>query len=94
MSKTESVVADFELLLDKIPKTFTLEQWQFAYKQVIFTMGMKILEQFPDNAFGPKPANPPVKPVRGPNQAGGGPTGGPIIHVAIAALDLAPPPPP
>ncbi len=93
MSTTDPILAEFERLLGRIPENFTLQQWQFAYKKVIFTMGMKILERFPQNAFGPPPTKSPVK-GRGPFAAGGGPKGGPIIHVANAALDLAPPPPP
>jgi len=93
MSKSDSIIADFERLLDSIPDNFTLQQWQFAYKKVIFAMGLKILEKFPENAFGPPPTKSPVK-GRGPFMAGGGPTGGPIIHLASAALGLAPPPPP
>lgn len=91
MSKSDPLSTEFERLLEKVPSTFTLEQWQFAYKKVIFSMGLKILELFPDNAFGPPPTKSPVK-GRGPFAAGPGP--GPIIHIANAALGLAPPPPP
>jgi hypothetical protein len=94
MSTNDSVIADFEQLLDRVPDDFTLEQWQFAYKKVIFAMGLKILELFPENAFGPPPTTSPIKGGRGPYMAGGGPTGGPIIHLASAVLGLAPPPPP
>jgi hypothetical protein len=93
MSTSDSISADFERLLEGVPENFTLEQWQFAYKQVIFAMGLKILELFPENALGPPPTKSPIK-GRGPYMAGGGPTGGPIIHLASAALELAPPPPP
>jgi hypothetical protein len=93
MSTSDPLIADFERLLDKIPATFTLEQWQFAYKKMIFTMGLKILEKFPENALGPKPTKSPPK-GRGPFTAGGPWGQGPIIHLASAALDLAPPPPP
>ena len=115
-STLDSLVADFKLRLDKIDRS-SLQQWQFAYKEVILAMGLKILEQFPRNALGPKPTEeerigggqassggavagdpgPSRSPIkgRGPIAAGGPPWGqGPIIHIAIAALDLAPPPPP
>jgi hypothetical protein len=125
MSTSDSLIADFERLLNTFPET-SLQQWQFAYKKVIFLMGLKILNKFPQNAFGPEPiaeahggggagggghggggpaigghgggdAGPPPtnSPIKGfgPFAAGGGPTGNPIIHVAHAALDLAPPPP-
>jgi len=115
MSTSDPLIAEFERLLDGIPDTFTLQQWQFAYKKVIFTMGLKILNKFPQDAFGPQPPWPlwyapeseghadgapgpmPSRPPfrgRGPNPAGGGPTGNPIIHVWYAAMELTPPPPP
>lgn len=122
-STLDSLVADFQARLDKIDKS-SLQQWQFAYKKVIFAMGLKILEKFPQNALGPVP---PEEGHRGgapgggpiihhPGHGGGDPApgggpiihgpaggstphpagwgGGPIIHLASAALGLAPPPPP
>jgi hypothetical protein len=53
-STLDSLVADFKLRLDKTDKS-SLQQWQFAYKEVIFAMGLKILEKFPRNALGPEP---------------------------------------
>jgi hypothetical protein len=125
-STLDSLVADFQARLEKIDKS-SLQQWQFAYKKVIFAMGMKILEKFPQNALGPVPIGeghggggqgPGGGPIihhhpghgGGDPAPGGGPIihgpaggstlhaagwgGGPIIHLAIAALELAPPPPP
>ena len=112
-STLDSLVAEFERRLGTVEKS-SLEQWQFAYKKVIFAMGLKILEQFPRNALGPEPIavghsggggpaggdpghaagpGPTKSPIkgRGPFADGGGPWG-PIIHIAIAALELAPPP--
>ncbi len=111
MSTTDPLIADFEQLLDRRTERFSLQEWQYAYKKVIFNMGLKILERFPQNAFGPPPPPPmpagaggepgsghgPTKsPTKGlpPFAYGGGPTGGPIIHMAITVLELAPPPPP
>jgi len=34
-----------------------LEQWQYVYKQVVFSMGMKILEEFQEDVFGEDPFN-------------------------------------
>jgi hypothetical protein len=42
----------FSQLLAEIPDGYTLPQWQFSYRQVIFSMGMKILERFPEEAVG------------------------------------------
>lgn len=118
-STLDSLVADFKLRLDKIDRS-SLQQWQFAYKEVILAMGLKILEQFPRNALGPKPTEEeriggggqpgggqspglpgpttPTSPIKRPGPAA--PAGwpgsglGPIIHAALAALELDPPPPP
>jgi hypothetical protein len=105
-STLDSFVADFKVRLNKIDKS-SLQQWQFAYKEVIFAMGLKILEQFPRNALGPEPTakghataealviHPAGGgPGGGPIIHAGGPGGGPIIHLATAVLGLAPPPPP
>ena len=72
-STLDSLVAEFKGRLNKIDKS-SLQQWQFAYKEVIFAMGLKILEQFPQNALGPVPI------AEGKGGGGPGPGGGPIIH--------------
>lgn len=108
-STLDSFVADFKLRLDRVDKS-SLQQWQFAYKEVIFAMGLKILEKFPRNALGPEPTEEwqdqtealILHPTGGGPGGGPGPIlhpagwgpGGPIIHVVGAVLGLAPPPPP
>jgi hypothetical protein len=87
-------------LLAAVPGT-SLPQWQFAYKRVISTMGLKILEQFPDNVIGQDPGPSPAESSapqpksmamnRGPSSphmdgGTGGQSGGPVINIAIAAL--------
>lgn len=72
-STLDSLVADFERRLGSIDGS-SLQQWQFAYKKVIFAMGLKILEHFPKNALGPPPN------AEGPDGGAPGPRGGPIIH--------------
>jgi hypothetical protein len=72
-STLDSLVADFERRLGSIDRS-SLQQWQFAYKKVIFAMGLKILEQFPQNALGPEPTE------EGHDSGAAGPRGGPIIH--------------
>jgi hypothetical protein len=72
MSTSDPVIADFERFLNTIPDTFTLQQWQFAYKKVIFTMGLKILNKFPQNAFGPDPSSPLPPPPPGNGAENGG----------------------
>jgi hypothetical protein len=41
----------FRQLLKDVPADYTLEQWQQAYRQVIFLMGMQILEHFETEAI-------------------------------------------
>ncbi|HEY2144984.1 MAG TPA: hypothetical protein VGH12_02860 [Steroidobacteraceae bacterium] len=102
MSNRDPFADGFERLLATIPATSTLQQWQFAYKEVIYIMGLKILAQFKDDAIGPAPVE-RMMSAPGP-QPGGLPGGGihpyypagqpinPIIHVAAAVLGLDPPP--
>jgi hypothetical protein len=87
MSTRDSFFADFELLLEEIPETFTLEQWQFAYKQVILTMGLRIFGKFSRDALGALPGTPvsdPCPPRWNALYQGGGP----VIHLAIAVNEL------
>jgi hypothetical protein len=45
----------FRQILKSVPEDYTLEQWQHAYRQAIFLMGMKILERFEEEAIaGPR----------------------------------------
>jgi hypothetical protein len=71
MSKRERFAEKFSELLREIPDDYSLPEWQHAYRQVIFSMGMKILEQFPTQAV----ADPP--PLLGWQAShGGGDSGG------------------
>lgn len=53
---SHDVFADkFRKLLRDVPDDYSLEQWQHAYRQAIFLMGMKILERFEEDAIaGPR----------------------------------------
>jgi hypothetical protein len=53
MAERDVFIEDFEKLLNRIPNTYSLPQWQFAYRQVIYSMGLKILEKFPKDVVGP-----------------------------------------
>jgi hypothetical protein len=55
MTERDVFIEDFKGLLDRIPDTYSLPQWQFAYRQVIYSMGLKILENFPKDVVGPDP---------------------------------------
>jgi hypothetical protein len=96
MSTRDTFLTDFELLVGRIPATATLDQWQYAYKQVIFTMGLQILEKFQQEALGPAPqpmpwpmpAPPPMPMMEATSGGSGGaggaggpqPTSGPIYN--------------
>jgi hypothetical protein len=58
MGERDVFIEDFKELLDRIPDTYSLPQWQFAYRQVIYSMGLKILENFPHHVVGPDPTEP------------------------------------
>ena len=83
MAKRDAFLEEFKSLLGSIPKDYSLPQWQFAYRQVLYSMGMRILKKFPDAVVGPDPsaaqgAGP--KPGQSPSKSRGagidGQTGG------------------
>jgi hypothetical protein len=80
MSKPNSLAVQFPQLNQEIPEKLTLPQWQYLYSEVIFSMGMRILELFPQDALGPNPFG--AAGVLGSGRPSGGHAGGP------------PPPPP
>ena len=41
----------FRQLLKEVPEKYTLEEWQHAYRQAIFMMGMQILKRFESEAI-------------------------------------------
>jgi hypothetical protein len=77
MPKHDAFIEDFEKLLAKIPEHYSLAQWQYAYRNVLYSMGLKILENFPQAVVGPDPS---AKQGTPPEHAemmmlGGGPPG-------------------
>jgi hypothetical protein len=48
-------VQDFKRLLERFPDESSLAEWQYAYRQVIYLMGLDILTRFPNDAVGPDP---------------------------------------
>jgi hypothetical protein len=97
MAKRDAFIEDFKKLLESIPDNYSLPQWQFAYRQVAYSMGMKILGNFasdvvaPDPSglqpHGPMPAQSPGKsaPVGIAGQTGGG---HPTIICSLVCLVL------
>jgi hypothetical protein len=51
MPKSDAFAEKFRELLKEIPAEYTLKQWQHAYRQVIFLMGMRILGRFEKEAI-------------------------------------------
>jgi hypothetical protein len=51
MPKSDAFTEKFRELLKEIPAEYTLKQWQHAYRQAIFLMGMQILERFEEEAI-------------------------------------------
>ncbi len=69
MAKGDAFIEDFKKLLESIPSNYSLPQWQFAYRQVSYLMGMKILGKFSADVVGPDPSGPPPagpQPALGP----------------------------
>jgi hypothetical protein len=71
MATRDAFAGKFNKLLKEIPKSYTLEQWQYIYQQVILSMGTRILERFQQDAIGPDPftqsAGPPPPPPQPPS---------------------------
>jgi hypothetical protein len=85
MSKPNSLAVQFPQLNQEIPEKLTLPQWQYLYREVIFSMGMRILQLFPQDPLGPNPfvaQSAPAAAAGGGAAKPGGHAGGP------------PPPPP
>jgi len=57
MSARDAFAENFRRLLREIPAGTPLPEWQYLYRQAIFSMGMQILELFPEDAVGPDPSN-------------------------------------
>jgi hypothetical protein len=56
MSKRNALRDEVLRLAESIPEEPSLRQAQFAYRQIIFFMGLRILETFPETAIGAPPS--------------------------------------
>jgi hypothetical protein len=104
MPAHDAFAEKFRQLLREIPAGTALPEWQYLYRQVIFSMGMEILERFREDAVGPDPSAqgapggdpPPAKtnPIVTPaSQTGGGHPSAPcgqVVGVASFALCITP----
>lgn len=73
MPTSSALKTELARLIGEIPDKATLPEAQFAYRQVIFFMGLKILEAFPEAAIGPVERE---SLARATNAPAGGETGG------------------
>lgn len=88
MYTRDAFAEKFHQLLREVPETYNLRQWQLDYRQVIYQMGLRILERFPEGVAGGAPQQPqlqqqpqgnplqPASPVH-PGPRADGHTGGP-----------------
>jgi hypothetical protein len=100
MDTRDNFIKEFDELMET-PRDYSLEQWQYVYKKVVFSIGMKILKEFRRDVFGPDPFNgagTTKSPNKGrPPAADGGPGPGPgghpyaiIVGILNGALQLVP----
>ena len=99
MATRNVFIEDFKKILETIPDTYSLPQWQFAYRQVVYSMGLKILEKFPNEVVAPDPSKPgPHSPAMSPGNPGDytidrgpGPHPNTICRLVCLVLDIPPP---
>jgi hypothetical protein len=53
MSELDKLTEEFERLLEGVRGKHSLDEWRYAYRKVLYSGGMKILEQFPEIILGP-----------------------------------------
>ena len=97
MATRDVFINEFEKLLEGIPKTYSLQQWQYAYRNVVYSMGLKILENFSKVVVGSDPSEPvgaasnsTITSVGPISARSGGPGGHPntICKIVCGALDV------
>ena len=98
MATRDVFINEFEKLLEGIPKTYSLQQWQYAYRNVVYSMGLKILKNFPEDVVGPDPTEPvgaaPNSTITSLGESsahtGPGPHPNTICKLACAVLNVSP----
>jgi hypothetical protein len=78
MSELDTLTGQFKGTLDGIHTKYTLEEWRYAYREIIYAGAMRILEEFPEIIIGspPSPSAQPQgqqSPTRGDPALAGGP---------------------
>jgi hypothetical protein len=96
MSDLDTLTEQFERLLEGIGTEYTLEEWRYAYREIIYAGAMKILEEFPEIVVGPAPSTLPQQ-QQGPGFHPAAPGQRPpyypsgIFHLVCIALGNCPP---
>ena len=68
MSDLDTLTEQFERLLDGVNTEYSLEEWRYAFREIIYAGAMKILEEFPEIVVGPAPSTPPQQQQTPPQQ--------------------------
>jgi hypothetical protein len=87
MPTTEAFKNRLNALLSEMPANSTLAEWQLAYREVIFTMGLEILSQFKGAAICNN-ENPVTAKSTGGSGEGGNPNIARTIHCECHFLSL------
>ena len=64
MDSRDNFIKEFEKLL-QAPRDYSLQQWQYAYKHVVYAMGTTLIKKFPHIVFGADPSGVTTSPNKG-----------------------------
>jgi len=84
MSDLDTLAEQFERLLEGVRGKYSLEEWRFAYRKVVYSGAMKILDDFPELIVGPRPLPLQSKKAAGPTRGEPTTIAGPGHPVVIA----------
>jgi len=56
MSELDTLTEQFDRLLEGVRSQYTLEEWRYAYRKVLYSGAMKILKDFPVVIVGEQPS--------------------------------------
>jgi len=77
MSELDTLTEQFERLLEGVRGKYTLEEWRYAYRKVIYSGAKKLLDDFPVIVIGPPPLPPHLQEQQAAPAGGGGAGRGP-----------------
>jgi hypothetical protein len=86
MADLDALTNQFAKLLGSTENEYTLAEWRYAYRKVIYSMGLRVLMDFPEIIVGPPPSSVGSTPLMekgppgdSPGFGGGNPGSHPII---------------